>query len=556
MSNMNGVVGTDGRYPIVDDEPLWRMWSIEQIYRGAAGGDKYVPKVKDWVIDPDVFDFFVVDHVDPVSLIPTLRPFVPGRVSGYFTTDALINLGPGAPSDTFRVYLNDAVYPHTLSVDTAVHVGGTMSSYAKIFLGNDTTEATGKVISKVYDNSGNFVSNSVPLELAAIDSHVNYSVKYVPRCHCTEKLPNNELVTLVTYSDNGHVVYKRQLLIENTDTIADLHAATKYITEISLESLWLSSTIPDQIEFPLNIPMNALNMVGVAHYSDGSKVKYPVNTGKFAMLGLDGRLSTIPGHPADIVLRYTLGQGEQAYASTGVNNKYITKPFKIVTTNPNNSIAVKLFGYPEWQSTALGYRMRWFLMNMERNVKFDVTAYVRFAENTGPYDPKLYGVLQRKAVSINLKDVSSSFIPFIHTQTVDIVLHNPPTNDGLNAWTVSTEASDTLPRYGVDIFGRIVGTKVNFSSGLETKQQWLENFYRKTLPLTDRNSEAKAPDPTHFVVHYGTAEIEYSVDDWDKTLTIGSNVWEGKNAYLRFIRREVSGDLQLAWGAVILKTIV
>jgi hypothetical protein len=551
--NMNGVVGTDGVYPIVDDEPLWRQWSIEQIYLGQEGEGKYVPKVKDWVIDPDVFEFWVVDHVDPVSLIPTLRPFVPGRVSGIFTEDALIGVGPGQPSDVYRVYLNDAVWPHTLSVDTGIHIGGTMSSYCKIFLGTDTSEATGKVISKVYDNSGNFVSDAVQLELAAIDSHTNYSVKYVPRCHCTEKHPNNEIVTVVIYSDNGHVVYKRQLLMENTDTISDVHGSTKYISEISLECIWLSSTIPDQIEFPTNDLMNGLNMTGVVHYSDGSKARYPVNGGKFTMLGIDSYLSSIPGHTVPLTLRYSLGANEIAYASTGVNNGAITKPFSLVTTNPNKSIAVKLFGYPEWQSDALGYKMRWFMMNMERNVKFEVTGLVRFSENTGPFDPKLYGVLQRKNVTINLHEVSAAFIPFVHTQLVDIVLHSPPTNDMITPWSVNTVASDTLPRFGVNLFGEIKSTLVNFKSGIQSKDQWLQEFYLKTRPLVDKDMEAGPMPPSHFIVQYGTSEIEYTIDQWDEDLSIGAGLGSGKNAYIRFINRQPSGDLQLSWAAVTLK---
>lgn len=554
--NMHGVVGTDGHYPIVDDEPLWRMWNIEQIYRGQEGDAKYVPKIKDWVVDPDVFDFWVVDHVDPVSLIPTLRAFQPGRMSGSFTLDALINTGPGQPSDTFRIYLNDAVFPHTLSVDTALHIDGTMSSYGKIFLGTDASEATGKVISKVYDNSGNFVSNAVALELAAIDNHTNYAVKCVTRCHCTEQHPNNELVTLVIYSDNGHVVYKRQLLIENTDTISDIHASVRYISEISLECIWLSNTVADLIEFPLNIPMNALNMVGVVTYSDGSIIKYPVDGGKFAMLGLNGRMSTIPGQPVDLVLRYSLSQNEQAYASTGVNNNYITKPFKLTTINRNDSIAVKVFGYPEWQSDALGYRMRWFLMNMERDVQFEVTDQVRFAENTGPFDPKLYGVLQRKAISVNLYEVSPSFIPFVHTQVVDIVLQRAPTNDLQIPWSVGTEASDTIPRFGTGIYGSIKsGGRVNFASELTTREQWLHHFYEKTLPLVDRDNERGPLLPTHFIIQYGTAVTEYDIAAWDQNLAIGNNVAPGKNAYIRFVRREVSGDLQLAWAATTLKVL-
>ncbi len=554
---MNGVIGTDGQYPIVDNEPLFRIWSIHQLWKGQAGEDRYVPKVKDWAVDPDTGEFWVVDHIDPVSLIPTLRSFVPGKITGSFTEiDAFVGSGPGTASETYRVYRNDAVYPHTLAVDAALHIRGSMASYAKLFLGSDITAETGKVLSKLYDASGHFVGTSIPLELAELDSHTNYSTKIVPRCHSTEEnLKNDELVTLVVYADDGHVVYKRQLLIENTDTIAAIHASTKYITEISLESVWLSNTIPDLLQYPLNIPMNSLNMVGVVLYSDGSTVRYPVGSGKFEMIGMQGRLSSVEDQPADLVLRYTLGQNELAYSSTGENNRFITKPYKIVTINPNHSVSVKLFAYPEWVSDALGYRIRWFLLNMERNVFFEVTDQVKFSTNTGAFNPKQFGYLQRKSVSVNLADVSPSFIPFIHTQVVDIVLNQKPSNDLIAPWLVSHIASENPVTYGVDLYGSVVGNQVNFKSGFATRETWLENFYLKTQPLVQRNTELAAPEPTHFVVHFGITQTEYPLSQWDKPVTIGSNVVPGRNAYLRFIKRTPTGDQQLSCAGVTLKQL-
>lgn len=555
MPIQNGVIGTDGKYPIVDDEPLWRMWSINQIWKGTVGENRYVPKVKDWVVDPDIGDTWIVDHIDPVSLIPTLRPIFFKQPDGGLTSrDILIGSGPGSPSETYRAYLNDSVFPHTLSIDSALHVYGTMSSYCRIFLGTDTSEETGKIISKVYDASGNFISDMVPLELAALDSHTNYAVKAIKRCHVTEKFPTGELITVVIYADDGHVVYKRPLLIENTDTIADAFSTTKYISDISLESIWLSSNTADLIEYPLNIPMNSLNMVGRVLYSDGSVAEYPVGGPKFTMLGLDGRLSSIIGQPADLVLRYTLGQNEIAYASTGENGRYITKPFKIITVNPNNSIAVKLFVYPEWKSPELGYHLRWFLLNLERNVKFEVTGMVNLAENTGPFDPKLYDYVQKKAVTINLRDVSGSFIPYIHTQVVEIVLKGPPSADAMPSWTVVSEASEANPVYGTGVYAKREGLGISIKGSFESLDDWLEGFYWNTLPLHNPHSENKAPRPTHFVVSYGAEEREFPITDWETVISYPVPPSIGSNVYIRFIRRTATNDMQLAYAAAMVKS--
>lgn len=548
------VIGTDGRYPIVDEEPLWRIWSINQIWNGGAGENRYVPKVKDWVSDPETGDIWIVDHIDPVTLIPTLRSISFGNIGVLSDNDRLLGMGPGAPSDTYRVYLNTDVYPYTLSVDTGCGIKGTMSSYAKIFLGTDTTPETGRVISKVFDNSGNLVSTSTPLDLVLIDSHTNYSLKAVRRCNCTDKLKNGELVTVVIYADDGHVVYKRQMLVENTDTIADVNVGLKYITEISLDTIWMANGSTDTIEYPLNLPMDSLNMFGVVHYSDGSRLRLPVDGSKFTMRGLTSHVSTIPGQKVPLALIYQLGDKEHAYASTGVNGDKITKAFTLVTVNPNNSIQVKLFGYPEWQDNAIGYTMKWFLTNMERNISFDVTPHVRFAENTGPFNPKLYGYLQRKAVSINLRDVSGAFIPFIHTQLVDITLKQPPSADSLPSWTVRTEASDTVPEFGLDTYGFVHDdSTVSFKAGFNSMNDWLQAMYYKTLPLINRLNENTPPAPTHFIVSYNGIDTEYSVLMWDQYLNLGTAGVSGKFASIRFIKRTPTTDLQLSFAAVILK---
>ena len=555
---MSSIIGSDGISPLFDPEGLWRIWSRAEIYFGpstpAAG--LHVPKKLDYIIDPLTFETWIVEYLDEVTLIPTLRVIKPaGSTYTLSDDDVLFGVGPGTDAETYRAYLNDSVTPHTLTVDQRLKINGSLSSYAKIFLGSDVSDATGEVISKMYDASGNFLSTSVPLELVALDSHVNYSVKAVKRCHITKKLADSERITIVIYADDGHVVSKRQLLIMNSDTIADINDGVKYVTEIALESIWLSPTVADQLDYPLNIPMDALNLIGVVHYSDGTVLRLPVGNGKFEMLGLEGRLSTIPGQPHELVLRYTLSAGEQAIATVGANGRYITKPYRIVTTNPNNSISVKLFGYPFWESDVAGYRMRWWLMNLSRNMFFDVTQHVKYAESTGPFNPLLYGYMQRKAVSINLRDVSGSFIPFTHTQVVDIVLNNPPTNDAAPSWTVGTESSDTYPRFGSEVYGkRVSATLANFTSGHGTYEQWLLNFYRQTRPLVDVDSEVEAPAPTHFFIGYAGQETEWSVDQWDQDMSIGQAIADKTTAYFRFVKRTASGDMQLSYAAAIIKT--
>ena len=550
-----GVVGTDGKNPVFNPDGLWQIWSITDIWRGGIGEHKHIPKIGDYVIDPATFTTWIVESLDDITLVPTLREIRPANMSFSLSeTDILFGVGPGTQADTYRVYLDTSVTPHILAVDIRLKIAGSMASYAKLFKGSDVSNQ-GHVVSKVYDSNGNFISENIPLELVAIDSHVNYSIKTIAVCHCSEDLLDGEIITAVIYNDQGHVVSKRQLLAENTSFIRSTNASQKYISHISIESAFLSPTEDHVIRFPLNIPLNALNLMGIVHYSNGDTLRLPVDGSKFRMFGLEQYVSSIVGQQVDLVLSYGLSTNEIAYAGVTGDGHYITEPYQLVTVNPNNSYTVKLFGYPVWIDDANGYQMRWWLFNLDRNVYFDVTPFVRFAENTGSFNPKGYGYQQRKSVNINLRDVSGAFNSFVHVQLVDIVLIAPPDNSiSQTAWTMAHESVSTRPAYGQNLYCKKVSTNlIKVSADIADQATWLEQLYLQTYPLLDRTSELSVPTPTHFVVMVNGTESEFALSNWDHELLISQDVTEFSTVFIRFIKRTASGDQQLAISALIVK---
>jgi hypothetical protein len=550
---INGVIGLDGIVPIFNPEGNWHTWGLHEVYTGQTGENKYVPKVRDYVIDTETYTTYIVEHLDPITLIPTLREIRPANMSySMSVTDVLFGVGPGTTSDTYRVYIDKSVTPYVMAVDARLKITGSMSSYAKIFKGADLTSG-GNVISKVFDSSNNYISDNIPLELVAIDSHVNYAVKAITVCHTTENLVDAEIVTAVIYNDRGHVVSKRQLLVENTSFIRSVNVSKKYVTHISVNCPFMSPTVDNLIEFPLNIPINALNLMGTVHYSDGSTFTSAVDGTKFKMHGVDQYLSSIIGQKVDLVLSYALGSDETAYAGVGVEGKYVTEAYSLMTINPNVSYSVKLYGYPVWVSSAVGYSMRWWLMNLDRNVSYDVTPYVRFDTITGAFNPKGYGLLQRKNVSINLRDISGAFKPFVHTQIVDIVLNNEP-NVGIEPWIISLESNAARPMYGAGLIAKkITNVSVNLSSGITTYDEWLTRVYKHTFPLLNPANELYPMTPTHFVVDYNGFMTEFVIADWDKDLNIATSLTLYKNVNIKFIKRTVSGDMQLSMASMVIK---
>ena len=547
MTTSYGVVGTDGVVPVYSPDSRWCWWSISEIYTGGQGHERYVPKVNDYIKDPDTNADFVVISIDPTTLIATFVP-IQSPVNNYIIDqpDVLFGVGPGTTSDTYRAYLDTSVTPHVLSVDTRLKVAGTMSSYCKIFKGTDLGQ-TAQVISAVYDNSNNFVTNNIPLQLAALDSLTNFSIKIVSSCYSTVNMLDGELVTVVIYSEDGHVVSKRQLIVENTGFIRPLDAGENYIIAISLETPFLSPTIDSVVTLPINVPVDSLNIRGVVQYSNGSTQSYPVDGSKFNLLGIDQYVASIVGYEMDLTLRYTLSTNESTYSAT-YNNRYITAPYKIVTVNPNNAYSVKLFGYPEWQGQISGYRIRWFLLNLDRNISLDVTDYVTFATQTGVFNPLGFGILQNKVVNINLQDVSNGFLPYIHTQVYSVTLNGPPSSN-LTPWTVQSVFNASHTTYGQGLYAARAINNVRhlrIDCGIHDIHSWLIQVYNNTYPLIDPYEQAVLILPDVFEITYKTTKIQYPISEWNSILDLGVEVIYGENVYIKFSNNGSSSEINLS----------
>lgn len=559
------IVGTDGKTPIINNSNRWQMWSLGDIYTGQIGAGKYVPNVNDYLVDFSTFTVYIVTSIDPGTLIPTYS--LKNMSNSNFTlsnADILLGVGPGVQSETYKVFLDSTVTPHTLSVDTRILIPGSAASYAKIFKGSDLT-GKGQVISQVFDNAGNMLTDRLTLELAFINNSINYTVKTVPVCNCSLVLPDNEVVTVVAYNSDGSIAYKRQCLVENTTMIRSLNTSAVYVTGVSLETPFMSATTPNTISLPINIPINALNLVGVVSYSDGTSKRIPVDGTKFRVFGLDQVTASRVGQNYPFVLNYILGPNEFGFGVTSngtlsLDGKSFNAKYTLLTTSTNNSYNVKLFGYPVWQNAALGYSMKWYLYNLDRNVFFDVTNNVTYALNTGTFDPKAYGVTQTKDVIIKLSDVSGSFKSFVYSQMVKIALISAP--NGINtAWTMSNDDMSTHIPYGVGITANghlLTVNSLDISQGITVLTDWLNKVYYSAYPLVNSIiGETVAPVPTHFQIIQGSLTTEFTINQFSNTkLSVAANPTLYDTIFVKFIKRTATGDLQLGISAMLVGAII
>lgn len=546
---ITGIVGSDGIVPVHNPDSRFQVWRLAEIFDGGPGANRYVPNPNDLVIDMNDGQHYRVIEVDVVTAVPRLAPLGDVVSEHVSELDRLLGVGPGADSSTYRVYVDKSVIPYVMTVDARLTVKGTAPAYAKIYRGGNLTP-TGKVISAFYDSVGTLLGQSVPLEIVQMitTEGTNVAVKSIPVCYTKEELPDNEVVTVVLYSAEGHVCSKRALLVENTSFIRATSLGTKYITGVSLDCPFLSDTDPRLINLPMNIPLSGLMMMGVVHYSDGSTRKLPVDGTRMSVSGIKSYLATVVDQQVPIVLTYRLGLNEVVYGAGVGEFPHVSEKYHIKTAMANGAYNVKLFGYPVWVDSVFGYRMRWFLYSADRNIFYDVSGIVEYSSLGAPYNPTQYGVQQILHVAVNLRLVNGIYTNYRFTQTVPIILWREGTERTTN-WTIQQSPGQD-PQYGEDSFVRLKFInynyyEINFGCDLTDKAEWLERFYHRMQPVTNPSRELRAPEPTHFRVKLAGGYAEFAINEWGINHFIGNGLDVNGTVFIEWIRRLPSTDLEL-----------
>ena len=540
----------DGNTVIYDQEAPWRIWSLENIYMGTSGLNKFVPKVGDHVWNLTTNEKFRVAEL--INYIPRFEPIEAADNEG----SASLSAGVGANPDTYRAHLDTTVVPHVMRVDGRLTVAGAELSYARIYRGTDTS-STGRVISRRYDGNGEFIDDKVPLELATLNDNNNISLKYIPSFAVGEDIPEGASVTVVIYEEQGHVAHRRTLFVNHGSFTPGIEASREYITHVSLKSAFLSKTVENQIEVPQNVTLDAINVTGVVHYQSGKTVELPIDGDRMRILGMESFIATQPGDDVPLVLSYKLSPGEQSEFVSN-DGKHVNSTYKLLITEHVGALSVKLAGFPRWRNDTQEYQMRWFLTDLDRSTAMDVTAYVLYNQSSDIFDPVGYGKAQNLSVRLNLKDASQALISYNHTTTETVQLLAAGTTQGTN-WKIAFTPNQD-PMFGQGLGAQCVMVnqnvwRVNVRSGFNSFTDWLQAFFYNTKPLFNNRNETKAPEPTHMKVFTATGSTILDISAWNSEFSVGVNLAGQTNLQIEWIKRMGAVDLRLGVTCVPLKQI-
>lgn len=543
-----------------------RIWDIRNIYKGPAfiqenGYYAYVPKEGDWVIDRDNGWFYVAHVGLEGENLSTLVPWeAPSR--GGSADDDLILLGDISryTSEFILCAIDYSQMPPVMTVDNRIQIYGSNAASAKIFLHNDIG-VNGQVVSCQYDNSGNIVSDTVPLELVKFNESRNIAVRVPLPCHCSQNLADGETLTFVAYDKNGGPILPAyRLVVQNTAFVRRTELGQKYVKGVQLLSPFLNSNDPELLEIPVSIrSLASVEFRARVWYSDNSYKDWAVDGDRMVLNGAREYIPTIVGQQASLTLTYFLNDTEQAVSSNPGEKPHVDQNYRIRTTEAVGAYAPKMYGYPVWDAAKSAWKMTWWLYNLDRQMAYDITDKAELGVNSEPFDPKNYGVVQHLTYAVTLSSVDSRWKAFRHVQNLDVVIYGAPGSATGTDWTVGFDPGQQ-PVYGPNLSCKVTGTSANartvkIDSGIKTYDEWLEQLFYNTRPLRAIASESKAPAPTHFEVYVDSGHVyRYPVDQWNAALTIGTVLTAGQNVFIKWLKTDAGNiELQLGISALVVK---
>lgn len=569
-----GIIGTDNQSPVYEPHVFRkRCHDYDDVYWGTEGENKIVPNVGDWIRTFEGGEDYIVVSIDPITFIADIKALTN---KGGNSIDAILSF----TEQNFVAMFNDSVRPFTLSIDPTLKTHIDEAIAYRIYRG--TVLAESNVISQQFNNTGNVIGTDIPLELSAIDEYQNNSIKGFPSCNTNRILKNGEAISVVVFGSSGNMLGKYHLIVMESNYVKPAYSKSKLVTNIFLKTSLIHPSQPGIVRFPANLTTESFMPVGVVQYSDGTQTEYVCDGTKMELHGVgsisrrpgrgplsDSFTSAIIGMKVPLELVYNKSKDEGVLMNVGVQDNRVVKPYELVISETKRSWGVKLFSYPEWVGELEGYRLRHYLLNLDRSELYDVTRFVSLAVNSDPFYSKAWGTTQRLTFMIELSESGMTFgkpgdapnyNAFIHTQTMDVLLRAPATEDfNRNIWEVKSISSTATPYYGTELRATIFGKEnqaVNIGNSFATLKDFLDETYYKTDPLVDE-LEPIPLVPTDIMITYRGVTRAIPVAKYNEAIDFGIDVHQYENVTISFVRRTtgLQGDIKYLYLSVIEMTI-
>lgn len=549
---------TTGDVPIWNPKGLWKTWNMPEIYQGLASigtGNlgRYVPNIGDKIFDKSKGEF-IVTELNTSTLLATWTIYTPPTTVDT-GVDKWLGVGPRSPQQGYYVYVDSTVSPPLLAFDSMVKIYSPSATFLRVFAASSISGNL-EVLSAMYDQTGAYVDDKIPLTVLVGDVTGNYKVP--DSAYSKRAITSGETVLVIAYDASGLPTSELTMTALDSGIIRQANTSYKEIRTVEIVSSYLSATDSKVLEIPVQVTVASVDVMCRVTYSDGTSRIKPIDGSKIQLSGLAEFIPTQVGQRSPLTLFYTLDTTE-SYQGTTTASRVITVAYTLETTSVENAYGVKLFMYPEWNSTNQGYYLRHFLYSVDRLDMWDVTDLVELSTGSVIWDPKLYGTKQAMIYAIDLSKVSASFVPYRHVQPNTITLMQTGVTDGVTPWYVNYQVG--ADDFGGDVECRLTYISsqvwsVNIAMGAATQAEWLDRLYTRIHPLFDTATEIEAPQPTHFILQVENIRVRKPISAWNTAFTIATGGHIGEIALIQWVREDNGVDLQLgASGAIIRQTV-
>lgn len=545
--------GPSEGYGVPRPNPLrgFTIHNYADIYSGPTGKGSAIANPDDLIVDYPNKQLWRVIDTDYTNYTYELEDFTPTN-----TYNAEIRIGGCAPhkSDTFRILIDKSKHPVSLRFDGRNTVTGSDITHVRVFRG-ERIDSDGEVVSGYYRN-GTLESDLIPLVLASKDG--NKTVKSPLPGVATRDIDDGEMLTAVFYSSERGVAAIAYYYAVDTSIVMPMEKPVRQVLDVKLRSPFMSKSDDRTLKLPVNIPIDDIPLQADIQYTDGVRTINVDNT-RVTLHGLKNSgshdtfyVSSNVGLTLPLTLSYRLGRNE-AYVGDDVVENVINKPYFATTEQIDGSYSVKLFVAPRWLDVDRGYRLSYYLYDLERGNVFDATPYVEAGENSQVFDPKLYNYKQRMIVRVDMSKINQNYTAHIHPQSFHISLQSPGNEPGDDFYIDYMPDGET---YGEGVQALFYYSDANYwmldvSSGCKSKAEWIKKLYDKSYPLYDRRTESEPPEPTHVQVLVGEETYTIPVDAWHQPFNINFKVSEGQQILLRWVRRTPQDELHLAMSPML-----
>ena len=545
------VTGTDGEPPVYDETQLWKVWNMSEIYLGAAGKNKWIPKVNDLVEDMVTQKRYRVASIDSVTLVPQLEEYnVRATVDEMSKEEGRFFAGGFLISPCARqIFYDNSTAKRTLSIPSQFYLKGTTIHHAIAFKG--TIVGNGGVpISVRYDENFNVIGSEIPLKPLQQRDPNNKSMWYIPDFYTTHHLEEGEMITIVIYDDRGGVRGRTNWIVEYSSLLRDVSDADKFVSNISLVSPYIDASDESNLLIPEQILKASINLMGKVHYSDGSTATYPIDGNKFELLYLERAMESVASTKGVLVLKYHLAENEKA-VNTKFNDSefFVTRTFNYTITERDGAYSVKLYPVPRWVNDTLGYQLDWYMFTLDRNQFRKVTNQVYITPNSPSrtLNGKLYNAVQQLNVAINLGTINNTFQNHIHPQTVDIRFMRSGGDTSGTRYLLGFDPYQN-PLYGegiVCLAKQVSGNNfaLDLRCGCTTLEQWFEKVYDSTKPQYRTSRESEAPRPTMMKLLINGREYDFPIRKWNTELSVQESITDATTVAVVFYDSTQSNDL-------------